>query len=217
MAEDAGTAKKSGWFNLLIDYGPVLVFFIAYRLFRPDNVEATVAEVIAVTKSTLAFVVATVLALIASKWKLGRVSPMLWVTTILVIGFGLLTVWSQDPFWIRHKPTFVYLMFAAMLLIGWLRGKPVLRYLLESAFAGLSQEGWMKLSRNWGVFFLFLAGVNEVLANDAWFSFETWLKAKLVVFLPLSFIFTFANLPMLMRHGLATEAEKDVVTQPPHE
>ena len=213
--------KKSSWINLAIDFGPVLVFFVTYRLLRPASAPGTtggaVAEVLAVTKSTLAFVIATVIALIVSRWKLGRVSPMLWLTTILVIGFGLLTVWSQDAFWIRHKPTAVYLLFAVMLLGGWLRSKPTLRYLLESAFDGLSDEGWMKLTRNWGGFFLFLAGLNEVFANDAWFSFDAWLKAKLVLFLPLSFLFTFAHLPMLLRHGLASEAEPEVVTHPPHE
>jgi intracellular septation protein len=214
-------ARKSGWINLAIDFGPVLVYFITYRLLRPDaapaGVGGAVTEVLAITKSTLAFVVATVIALIVSRWKLGRVSPMLWLSTILVIGFGLVTVVSQDPFWIRHKPTAVYLLFAAMLLGGWVRGKATLRYLLESAFEGLSDAGWMKLTRNWGCFFVFLAGLNEVFANDAWFSFDAWLKAKLVVFLPLSFLFTFAHLPMLLRHGLAPEKEGEVVAHPPHE
>jgi len=207
---------KSSWVNLAIDYGPVLVFFIAYRLARPDG-NAALAEVVAVTKGTIAFMIATVAALAVSKWRLGKVSPMLWVTTVLVIGFGALTVWSQNPVWIRHKPTAVYILFGVVLLFGWMRSKPTLKILLESAFEGLSDEGWMKLTRNWGLFFLFLAGLNEVFANDAWFSFEAWLKAKLVVFLPLSFLFTFAHLPMLIRHGLAAEAKDEAATDLPHE
>lgn len=209
--------KASSWLNLLVDYGPVLVFFIAYRLLRPDSQNDTVGEVLAVTQSTGAFVVATLVALAVSKWKLGKVSPMLWLTTVLVVGFGALTVWSQDEFWIRHKPTAVYLLFAAVLFAGLIRGKPTLKYLLESAFEGLSDEGWMKLSRNWACFFLVLAGLNEVFAYKPWFTFDEWLKAKLVVFLPLSFLFTFAHVPMLLRHGLGAEAEDDVVSNPPHE
>ena len=217
MASTAAPRKKSGLLNLAIDYGPVLVFFVAYRLLRPQGTDASIAEVVAVSKSTIAFIAATVIALALSKWRLGRISPMLWLTTVLVIGFGLLTVISQDPFWIRHKPTAVYLLLAALLLVGWRRGRPTLKYLLGSAFDGLSDEGWMKLTRNWGFFFVFLAGLNEVFANPAWFGFEAWLKAKLIVFLPLSFLFTFAHLPMLLRHGLSDEAEADVVTHPPHE
>jgi len=214
---EAKPKKASSWLNLLVDYGPVLVFFVAYRLLRPDDQNNTVGEVLAVTQSTGAFVVATLVALAVSKWKLGKISPMLWLTTVLVVGFGALTVWSQDEFWIRHKPTAVYLLFSAVLFAGLIRGKPTLKYLLESAFEGLSDEGWMKLSRNWAFFFLVLAGLNEVFAYKEWFTFDEWLKAKLVVFLPLSFIFTFANIPMLLRHGLGSDEEDEVISTPPHE
>ena len=214
---DTQTPKKSGWLNLLIDFGPVAVYFIAYRLLSPDDSSQTISEVMAVTQSTMVFVLATVIALIVSKWRLGKVSPMLWLTTVLVVGFGLLTVWSQDEFWIRHKPTAVYVLLALVLFGGLLRGKAVLRYLLESAFEGLNEEGWRKLSRNWAVFFLVLAGINEVFANPAWFTFDQWLKAKLFVFLPLSFLFTFTQIPMLMRHGLNVGEKDEVVNNPPHE
>jgi intracellular septation protein len=217
MMAEGEARKPSGWLNLLIDYGPVAVFFIAYKLLRPEGGDNSVAEVVAVTKSTLVFVVATLIALGVSKWRLGKISPMLWLTTVLVVGFGGLTVLSQDEFWIRHKPTAVYLLFAGVLFGGLLRGKPTLKYLLESAFQGLSDEGWMKLSRNWACFFVVLAGLNEVFAYKEWFTFEEWLRAKLVVFLPLSFLFTFAHMPMLLRHGLAAEAKEDVATHPPHE
>ncbi len=208
---------KSTWLNLLIDYGPVLVFFIAYRLLRPDSNQDAVGEIVAVTKSTGAFIVATVLALIVSKLKLGKISPMLWLSSVLVVGFGALTMWSQDEAWISHKPTVVYLLFAGALFWGWFRGRPTLKYLLESAFEGLNDLGWMKLSRNWAFFFLVLAGLNEVFAYRPWFTFDEWLRAKLVVFMPLSFIFTFAHVPMLLKHGLAAQEEDEAVTHAPHE
>jgi len=209
--------KKSTWLNLLIDYGPVLVFFIAYRLFRPADSQDAVGEILAVTKSTGAFIVATLVALVFSKWKLGKISPMLWLSSLLVVGFGALTMWSQDEGWIRHKPTVVYLLFAVALFWGWWRGRPTLKYLLESAFEGLNDTGWMKLSRNWAFFFLFLAALNEVFAYKGWFSFDEWLRAKLVVFMPLSFIFTFAHVPMLLKHGLAAQEEDEAVSHAPHE
>ncbi len=209
--------KKSTWLNLVIDYGPVLVFFVTYRLFRPDGGSDSVGEILAVTKSTGAFIVATVIALAVSKWKLGKISPMLWLSSVLVIGFGALTMWSQDKAWIQHKPTVVYLMFAAALFWGWWRGRPMLKYLLESAFEGLDDKGWMILSRNWAFFFLFLAGLNEIFANNAWFSFDAWLRAKLMVFMPASFVFTFAHIPMLLKHGLGAEEEAEAITHAPHE
>lgn len=197
--------------NLAIDYGPVAAFFVAYRLFKPSGA-ASLGDVAAVTKSTGVFMAATVLALIASKWIRGKVSPMLWLSTVLVCGFGALTMISQDEGWIRHKPTAVYALFSVMLLIGWIKGKPTMKYLLESAFDGLSDEGWMKLSRNWGWFFLFLAALNEVFAYKGWFTFDQWLRAKLFVFMPLSFLFTFAHMPMLLKHGLGQEKQPDTET-----
>jgi intracellular septation protein len=206
---------KSGWLNLVVDYGPVLVFFLVYKLSSPDNSEDAVGEVIAVLRGTGAFILAAIAALVVSKWRLGRVSPMLWLSTALIIGFGGLTMLLRDPFWVQIKPTAIYLLFGVALLIGVARGHALLQYLLEAAFDGLSREGWLKLSRNWGLFFLSLAALNEGLRF--FLSFGDWLAAKLWVFLPLSFLFTFSQIPMLLRHGLAVEEEAEVVTHPPHE
>ena len=209
-----GAKPKSSWINLAVDYGPLLVFFLAYRWFSPkDGTDPGVGAVIAVTKSTMVFMAATVAALVVSKWRLGHVSPMLWLSTILIIGFGSLTVFLGDPVWIQIKPTVIYLMFAAVLFGGLFRGKAMLRTLLQSAFDGLSDEGWLKLSRNWGWFFLFLAGLNEVLRQAL--SFEAWLQAKLWGVTALSFLFTFSQIPMLMRHGLGEEAQGEVEQNPP--
>lgn len=205
---------KSSWVNLLVDYGPLLVFFIAYRYFSPkDAGSQSLGAVVAVTKSTMVFMVATVLALVISKWRLGKISPMLWLSTILIVGFGSLTVFLGDPVWIQIKPTAIYLLFAAVLFGGLFRGKPMLRTLLQSAFDGLSEEGWLKLSRNWAWFFLFLAGLNEVLRHAV--SFDTWLLVKLWGVSALSFLFTFAQIPMLLRHGLGEETEAQVEQNPP--
>lgn len=209
---------KSSWINLAVDYGPLLVFFLAYRAFSPKGSGASgmdLGAAVAVTKSTLAFMGATVVALIVSKWRLGKISPMLWLSTALIMGFGTLTVLLGDPFWIQVKPTAIYLLFAAVLFGGLWRGKAVLRTLLQSAFDGLSDEGWMKLSRNWAFFFLFLAGLNEVLRHTL--SFDGWLQAKLWGVTALSFLFTFAQIPMLMRHGLGEEGPIEVEQNPPHD
>jgi intracellular septation protein len=196
----------------VVDYGPLLVFFLAYRAFRPDE-DTGVSAVVAVTKSTMAFMAATVVALIVSKWRLGKVSPMLWLSSLLIVGFGSLTVWLNDPFWIQVKPTAIYLFFAAVLFGGLWRGKSMLKYLLQAAFEGLSDVGWRKLSRNWAWFFVFLAALNEVLRQAL--SFDGWLQAKLWGVTALSFLFTFAQIPMLLRHGLGEREDQEVETNPP--
>lgn len=216
MSDVAPAPKKakSGLLNLLVDYAPIAVFFGVYRYNAPAKHEG-IGEVAAVITGTGAFMVAAVIALLVSKWKLGRISPMLWLSTVLIVGFGGLTILLSDPAWIQVKPTAIYVLFGTVLLAGVMRGKALLKILLEAAFEGLSDAGWLKLSRNWGVFFFALAVLNEVLR--AQLSFGDWIAAKLWVFLPLTFLFTFLQIPMLLRHGLAQEAEPEVLSDPPHE
>ncbi|MFC0684688.1 inner membrane-spanning protein YciB [Novosphingobium clariflavum] len=214
--ESAAPQKpKSSWVNLVVDFGPLLVFFLAYKHFSPPGDANPVATVTAVIKGTMAFMVATVIALGLSKWRLGHISPMLWLTTVLIVGFGALTVVFHDAFWIQIKPTAVYLMFAGVLFFGLMRGKPMLKVLLQSAFEGLSDEGWLKLSRNWAWFFLFLAVLNTALVFTV--SFEAWLQAKLWGFTVLSFVFTFSQLPMVLKHGMGEAAKEEVIENPPHD
>lgn len=220
MTDSKPTKPKSGWLNLAVDYGPVIVFFLTYRYFTPESRDNAVGEVFAVVRATAAFILAAIVALGVSKWKLGRISPMLWLSTLLIVGFGSLTIYFQEGVWIQRKPTAVYILFGIALLIGVLRGKALLKLLLDSAFEGLNDTGWLRLSRNWGWFFLFLAALNEVLRhyfNQANGNFGTWISLKLWLFLPLTFLFTFVQIPMLLRHGMAEAAKDEVLTDPPHE
>ena len=206
------TKTKSGWLNVAIDYGPLIVFLVSFYLFRPGG-DDSVGTLLAIIKSTGAFIVAAIAAVIASKLILGHVSKMLMLSTVLIVGFGGMTILLRDPFYVQVKPTVLYAFFGIVLLIGWLRGKAFLQWLLEAAFEGLSQEGWLKLSRNWGFFFLFLAVLNEALRMSV--SFETWLWAKLWVFMGLSFAFTLFQLPMLLKHGLDPERKEGLVEEEP--
>ncbi|MCH2486483.1 MAG: septation protein IspZ [Erythrobacter sp.] len=209
---NTNTKPKSGWLNTLVDYGPLLVFLGVYKFYQPPET-STFGEIAAVIYGTIAFMIAAVVALAFSKWKFGKISPMLMLSTALIVGFGALTIWLRDERFIQFKPTAIYLLFGIVLIGGWLRGKAMLQVLLEAAFEGVDREGWLKLSRNWGIYFFAMAALNEVLVRTM--SFESWLWAKLWVFLPLSFVFTLSQIPMLLRHGLALEDEKDVVKDEP--
>jgi len=212
---EAEKKPKAGWLNLLVDYGPVLIFFLVYRYFSPTDREHMAGEVLAVVMGTGAFMIAAVIALAVSKWKLKHISPMLWLSTALIVFFGAITIFLQDPFYIQIKPTVIYVMFGLALLIGIARGKSLLKTLLQAAFDGLDDEGWKILSRNWGIFFLVLAAMNEGIRH--YLSFGGWLETKLYVFLPASFLFTFAHMPMLLRHGMGEDKKEEVLTHPPHE
>ncbi len=181
--------------SFALDFGPLVVFFLVYKFAVPgDN------PILSAIYGTGAFMAAITVAVIVSKWKLGKVSPMLWLSAVLVIGFGALTIYFNDPRFIQIKPTIIYLGFALILGVGLLRGKAMLKYLLQAAYEGLSDEGWLKLSRNWAIFFVAMAVLNE--AMRLFLTFDWWLTLKVWGITILSFVFALANVPMLMRHGL---------------
>ncbi|WP_137898952.1 inner membrane-spanning protein YciB [Sphingomonas sp. 2SG] len=201
-----------------VEYGPLLVFFAVNFLFPASLAMQIVASgtgflsdldragalVIAkVIVATTAFVIATVIAMVVSKSKLGTISPMLWISGGFVVVFGGLTVWFHDPKFIQMKPSFVYGMFAAVLAFGLITGRPLLQGLLGTAYPGLDAQGWRKLTRNWALFFVAMAALNEaVWRNTNW---DFWVGFKLWGAIPLTLLFAFANIPMLLRHGLKTD------------
>ena len=200
-------AKAGSAWILLLDYGPLLTFFATYKLMG-SGLHGTLA-------ATLAFMVAAVISIAVGLTVVGRVSPMVWLSTGLIVGFGAITLYLRDPKFIQMKPTIIYLLFAGTLVVGLLRRKPMLKWLFGPVFAGLSEEGWLKLSRNWALFFLALAVANEVMR--ATLSFDTWLTLKVWGVSIVSFVFAIANMPMLLRHGLEPDDKARVAEQAPVE
>jgi intracellular septation protein len=182
-----------GWLGPAIDFGPLLAFFIAFKLRGPFA-------------GTAVFMIAIAIAVAVSKLRLGRISPMLAISAILVIGFGGLTIWLHDVRFIQVKPTIIYLLLAGVLFGGLFLRRPTLKFVLEHAYDGLSDLGWTKLTRNWAWFFLAMAVLNQALV---WLlSFDAWLTVKVWGITVLSVAFAAANIPMLMRHGLGGAAEE---------
>ena len=138
---------------------------------------------------------------------------MTWISAILILGFGGLTIYLHDARFIQMKPTIIYAGFSALLFGGLLFGTPLLRYLFGPVFEGLEEKGWLKLSRNWAFFFGFMAVFNEVLRASV--SFDTWLTVKVWGATAMSFLFGLANIPMLMRHGFTVAEAKEEPPIPP--
>jgi intracellular septation protein len=183
--------------SFILDFGPLLTFFLVNHFAKSPTDPAQ-----GPIWGTAAFMIAIILAMIVSRWKLGKISIMMWVSAVLVVGLGGITVFLGDPVYIQIKPTIVYLLFAAILFGGLLRGKALLKYILEYAFEGVEDAGWRKLSRNWALFFLVMAGINEIIRRPELFSFDSWLAIKVWGVSALSFIFTLSQIPMLIKHGL---------------
>lgn len=206
MTETSPAKPKHGMLNFLLDFGPLLLFFIASKLGHSDSDPKQGAIV-----GTGVFMVAILIAAIVSKTKLGRISPMLKLTAALGLFFGGLTLWFHDERFIQIKPTLIYAFFGILLIGGWLRRKALLKYVLEAAYDGLDDIGWLKLSLNWGLFFLILAFANE--AMRAMLSFDLWLTLKVWGVTILTFLFAMANIPMLLKHGLKLGDEPPVPPQ----
>ena len=189
-------SEPQGGAKLLIDLGPLLVFFLV-------NFLAPVPQLMKIFVATGAFMVAIVAAMLFSAIRYHRISPLLWFSGVMVVILGGLTIWLHDRTFIQMKPTVYYALVAGLLGFGLATGRPLLQQVLGSTYPGLDQEGWRKLTRNWAIFFAFMAVLNEgVWRTTSW---DFWIGFKLWGALPLTFLFAAANIPMLLRHGLMKE------------
>jgi intracellular septation protein len=184
--------------RLLLDVGPLLLFFLANA--RLDLFAATGV-----------FIIAILVAMVASRVMTGHVTALQWFSGVMVVVMGGLTIWLHDETFIKLKPTIYYSFVALILGYGFLAKKPVLKSVLGSAYPGLDQVGWTKLTRNWALFFVVMAIANEAVWRNSSTSF--WLSYKLWGAIPATLLFALANVPMLVRHGL-TKDEAMVVSEP---
>ena len=194
----AQTKTPSAGERLLVDVGPLLVFFLT-------NYFAPVPGALKIFVATGAFMAAMIVAMIYSQFRFGKISPLLMFSGIVVIILGGLTIWLHNETFIKVKPTIYYALVAGLLGFGLATGRQFLKMVLGSAYPGLSDTGWRLLSRNWALFFAAMALLNEAVWRNSTTDF--WVGFKLWGAIPLTFLFAALNIPMMMRHGLASEAE----------
>ena len=197
--------EPQGASRLLIDLGPLLIFFLT-------NFFAPVPSVMKIFVATGAFMIAMVVAMIYSALRFRTNSPLLWFSGVMVVILGGLTIWLHDETFIKMKPTIYYALVAALLAFGLATDRPLLQRVLGSTYPGLDQDGWKKLTRNWALFFAFMALLNESVWRNS--STNFWIGFKLWGALPLTFLFAAANIPMLLRHGLMKEDAEPVEPGP---
>jgi intracellular septation protein len=190
--------------KLVLELGPLGVFFLA------NARGAQLAEAFPALGAlggplfvaTAAFIVATLISLAVSYALLRRLPIMPFVTGIVVVIFGGLTLWLQDETFIKMKPTIVNTLFGAVLIGGLFFGKSLLGYVFDSVFR-LTDEGWRKLTLNWGIFFFVLAILNEIVWRN--FSTDFWVNFKVFGIVPLTFVFALSQAPLLTRYALGEE------------
>ncbi len=177
--------------KLALELGPLVIFFIMNG--RADIFVATAW-----------FMGAMVISLALSWIILKKIAVMPLVTGVVVLVFGGLTLWLQDDTFIKVKPTITNMLFASVLLGGLVFGQSLLKYVFGDVYK-LKPEGWWKLTLNWGLFFVLLAVLNEVVwrtqTTDFWVAFKVW------GIMPLTVIFSMSQVPLLSKYAPVTEPE----------
>ena len=176
--------------KLALELGPLVLFFFA-------NQRA------GLFMATGLFMAATAVAL-AVHYALVRHLPIMPIVSgIVVLVFGGLTLVLQDELFIKLKPTIVNCLFGGVLIGGLAFNKPLLPVVFDSVF-NLDEDGWRKLTWRWGLFFFFLAVLNEVVWRTQ--STDFWVNFKVFATMPITIVFALAQTPLIMRHSLP---EKD--------
>ena len=177
--------------NLVLDLGPLLIFFAANSRFG-------------IFAATGAFMAAIVIALAVS-YALTRHLPIMpLVTAIVVVVFGGLTLVLHDELFIKVKPTIIYVLFGGVLLGGLAFGKSLLGIVFDSVFH-LTPEGWRKLTLRWALFFLALALANEIVWRTQ--TTDVWVSFKVFGVVPLTFLFAALQYPLLTKYAAPEPAE----------
>ncbi len=179
--------------NLALEMGPLVLFFLTNAFGERFGLSGDQATYTAIGL----FVGATVVSLAIHFALLRRVPIMPLVSGVVVLVFGGLALALRDKTFFVIKPTIVNGLFGVILLGGLFFRKSLLSVVLDSVFA-LSEEGWRQLTLRWGVFFLFLAALNEVVWRTQ--DYEFWVKFKVFGIMPITVLFALAQTPLLMRY-----------------
>ena len=184
--------------KLVLELGPVAVFFLTYRAYAEDTVTLMGVDYQGVVLATIVFIPAILISLGVS-WALTRDLPkMAVVTAIVVVVFGGLTIWLNDAMFIKMKPTIVNLIFAGILGWGLIRGRSYLKYLMGEMLP-MDDDGWMIFTRRWAYFFVFMAILNEVIWRTQTESF--WVNFKTFGSPAVTFAFMMSQTGLLKRHS----------------
>ena len=173
-------------FKLLIDIGPLAVFFVFYT--RSD-----------LKTAILPFMIATIIAVLFSYIIEKKIPILPTVGGVIILIFGGLTIYFDNETFFKMKPTIINLLFAGILYGGVILNKSLLRYLLGAALK-LQDEGWDILTKRWIGFFIALAILNEIIWRTQ--TTDIWVNFKVFGILPITFIFTLTQFSTIKKYQI---------------
>ena len=180
---------NKSFFKFIADFGPLLIFFTIYYK-SGNNLSIAIPPL----------VVATIVAVIAVYFIEKKIPIIPVIRAIIISLFGGMALYFDNPVFLYMKPTIINIIFAIVLIFGKLFfNKNFLKFFFKTAFQ-LDEIGWDKLNFRWAYFFIFLAFINEIIWRTQ--PETTWVNFKVWGILPLTFIFTAFQLPMINKHKI---------------
>ncbi len=175
--------------KFITDFGPLLIFFTFYYK-SGNNLKIAIPPLI----------ISTLIAVIVVYFIEKKIPYIPLIGAILISLFGGLTLYFNNPIFLYIKPTIINIIFASTLLASNIFfNKNLLRLFLENSFK-LDELGWNRLNNRWAYFFIFLAILNEMVWRTQ--SEMMWVNFKVWGILPLTFIFTALQLPLIKKHKI---------------
>ncbi|TNF59697.1 MAG: septation protein IspZ [Rhodobacteraceae bacterium] len=182
----------------VLEFGPLTAFLIVYLIFRDDTFVVGGTEYSGFLAVTAAFIPVFLMATGALWYLTGRLTRLQIVIAGMLIVFGGMSVWLNDPSLFKMKPTAIYSLLALILGVGLMRGQSWLEFVLEDALP-LTHRGWMILTRRVTLLFVLAAVANEVVwrtqSEEFWVIFET-IAMPIIVF-----VFFVAQVGLFVDHG----------------
>ncbi|MEO0937650.1 MAG: septation protein IspZ [Pseudomonadota bacterium] len=170
--------------RLALEVGPILAFVGAYLALRDAQFviggTAYGGLLVCVAVFTPIFVASS-----GAIWGLtGQIARIQLATLAVLVVFSGLSLWLNDPALFKMKPTAIYLGIGVVLGIGLLRGKSLLKHVMEDVLP-LKKRGWKLLTRRVTVLCLGAAAANELVwrtqSEEVWVMFETLVMPVLIV------------------------------------
>ncbi len=194
------------WVKMALEFGPLLIFFVFFTKYKDAHFVIGGTDYSGFVVATALFIPLLAVSTLIL-WRLtGRLAPMQIATLVLVVVFGGLSVWFNDPHFFKMKPTIIYLIFAAILAFGLWRGKPWLQLVMDGAIP-MQPQGWVILTKRLVALFLFLAVANEVIWRTM--SDQAWVNFKAFGLTILMFGFFLAQGPLFSRYGIEKPKDRD--------
>jgi intracellular septation protein len=196
--------------KLLFDLFPVILFFATFKYaekspelaagwmnsllgFVPDDIKLA-----PILLATIVVIAATVAQIIWVHFRHGKVDKMLWVSLVLVVVFGGLTLAFQNEAFIKWKPTILYWVFSSsMAFSAFILKKNPIKAMLGEQLT-LPEPVWGKVNLSWIGFFLLMGALNLFVAFN--FSTDTWVNFKLFGGMGLMLVFVLGQGMLLSKY-----------------